>query len=52
MIIKMQSVIFPYVRQKEIKKASTLRKSDRVMADRIMMAILFGVVIVAAILFT
>jgi hypothetical protein len=52
MIIKMQSMLFPYVRQKEIKKASPLRKSDRVMADRILMAIMFCAVIIAAIVFS
>jgi hypothetical protein len=52
MIIKVQSILFPYVRHIEIKKANIVSKSDRITADRIMLALLFGVTVVASILFS
>ncbi|SFG65449.1 hypothetical protein [Pedobacter insulae] len=52
MIIKVQSILFPYVRQWEIQKARASKKSDRIIADRIVMAILFGITIAAALLFS
>ena len=52
MIIKVQSILFPYVRHAEIKKANVVSKSDRITADRIVLALLFGATIVLSILFS
>ena len=52
MIIKIQSILFPYARQKEDKKPVQLAKKDRVYADRVVMILLFIVIIVAAVIFS
>ena len=52
MIIKIQSILFPYARQKEDKKPVLLTKKDRVSADRIVMILLFIAIIVTAIIFS
>jgi hypothetical protein len=52
MIIKMQSVLFPYARHREEKKRVVLTKKDRVNADRVVMIFLFAITIVAAVIFS
>ena len=52
MIIKPQSILFPYARQKEDKKPVQLPQKDRVYADRVVMILLFVVIIVTAIFFS
>lgn len=51
MIIKMQSILFPYARQREEKKPVVLTKQDKINADRIVMILLFALTTIAAILF-
>ncbi len=52
MIIKIQSILFPYARQRGKKEPATVSKKDKVNADRIVMILLFIMVIVAAIIFS
>ncbi|MES2651821.1 MAG: hypothetical protein V4663_08775 [Bacteroidota bacterium] len=52
MIIKFQSILFPYARQREEKKPVILSKKDKVNADRIVVIFLFILTIAAAIIFS
>lgn len=52
MIIKIQSILFPYARQKEDKKPVQLAQKDRIYADRMVMILLLIVIIIAAIFFS
>ena len=52
MIIKTQSILFPYARQKEDKKPVQIAKKNRVNADRVVMILLFIVIIIVAVIFS
>jgi len=52
MIIKMQSILFPYAGQKEDKKPMVLTKRDKINADRLVMILLFAVMVIVAVIFS
>lgn len=52
MIIKLQSILFPFARQREEKKTVQLTRKDRVNADRVVMFFLFALTIAGAIIFS
>lgn len=52
MIIKVQSLLFPYARQREEKQPKVLTRKDRINADRVVMLALFLLTIAGAILFS
>ena len=52
MIIKVQSLLFPFARQREEKKPVVLSKKDKVNADRIVMIFLLILTIIAAVIFS
>ena len=52
MIIKLQSVLFPYAGQREVKQPVVLTKKDKVKADRVVMGILFAIMVIAAVIFS
>jgi hypothetical protein len=52
MILKLQSILFPYARHREPRKKIILTKSDRIAADRLIMGLLLIAVIIAAVIFS
>lgn len=52
MIIKLQSILFPYATQGVERKPIQLSKKDRINADRLVMLFLFGLTIAGAIIFS
>ena len=52
MIIKLQSILFPYAGQREERKPIVLSKQDKINADRLVMILLFALTTVAAVIFS
>jgi len=52
MIIKLQSVLFPYARQREDKGTTDLTKKAKIKADRTLIFLLFLLVIVWSVIYS
>ncbi|MEJ5994681.1 hypothetical protein WG904_09665 [Pedobacter sp. Du54] len=50
MILKLQSIFFPYARHREAKQPKLVSKQDKINADRLVMLVLFALTIASAII--